>query len=391
VVARYPDSKYRDDALLLQGQALLASGQCRPAVAPLARAVNESPEVGVRDRARLALGRCQVDLGDMAGAIATLSPLTASGDSAQAQQARLWRGRALLAQGDYQVAATDLEAAGPVADFELAVVYARLEQPEQARRVLEERVAAPYIEAPWLALLDTLGEASPEVAASMVDRLVGRGDLAAVEQGRLLMADGDRWLHTSRPRAARVRYERARLVAGETPIADSARVRSAIAALRAAAGLSDVPVVLDSIEATEASRDDTHRVATYAASLRVVLAVTAARSAELDEPVDHPDLALFLAAEALRDAMDAPMLAAAVFREVQRRFPHSVIAPKALLASTALDSTGTGTVLVLLQKLYPQSPYTRAASGSAGAAFMQLEDSLRSLLVDLRVARGARR
>ena len=55
--------------------------------------------------------------------------------------------------------------------------------------------------------------------------------------------------------------------------------------------------------------------------------------------VPHPDLELFLAAEAVRDEMDAPKLAAAVFQAVQHRFPHSAIAPKALLASAALTSS----------------------------------------------------
>ncbi len=44
VAVRYTESRYFDDALLLQGRALRAAGQCEPAIAPLQLAIQTSAD-----------------------------------------------------------------------------------------------------------------------------------------------------------------------------------------------------------------------------------------------------------------------------------------------------------------------------------------------------------
>ena len=55
VVARYPQSKHRDDALLLRGKALRATGDCAQAIEPLTQSLVSSPDSTIRTNSRLLL------------------------------------------------------------------------------------------------------------------------------------------------------------------------------------------------------------------------------------------------------------------------------------------------------------------------------------------------
>ena len=66
LVARHPDSKYVDEALVLKGLALSRLRQCQAAVAPLGRVSLLPADAEVTEEASLALGRCQLELGDPA-------------------------------------------------------------------------------------------------------------------------------------------------------------------------------------------------------------------------------------------------------------------------------------------------------------------------------------
>src|SRR6185369_1059431 len=86
----------------------------------------------------------------------------------------------------------------------------------------------------------------------------------------------------------------------------------------------------------------------------------------------------FFMAETVRDSLGAPLLAAALFRKIQRDFPRSPYAPKALLAAAALDPDSAAASSRLLDSLYPDSPYRLGLSGAEASGFTSLEDSLRN-------------
>ena len=393
VAVRYPESKYRDDAMLLQGRALSASGQCHRALAPLHAALESSADSAIRQRARLLLGRCHVELGDAQPAIAVLTPLTEVADSSLSASARLWRGRALIAEGAYSAARADLEMSGePDAAFDLAVAYAHMDQPANAREALERRLSGTYAEDRWLATLDVLGATHLRVAAAVVDGLVQERDLTPGERGRLLLADGERWARRDSFGLAIERYDAVLAVARDSAAGRMARVRRIVAELRVTADVARLPVLLGSLQTAGSEGGAAARsVAPFVDLLRgVVLSV---RKAEAEALVGNElrsgnaDLWLFLAAEAVRDSLGASPLAAALFERMAAGFPESPIAPKALLAAAVIHPAVADSLLLVLFREYPTSPYTLALSGTANQGFAAIEDSLRTLLAAGRDAR----
>ena len=386
VVARYPESKYQDDALLLRGSALRAAGDCAGAIDPLDAALNTSPDTFIVRQSRLLLGQCYYQVGDYANAVTTLTPFAESNDLSVAVTALFWRGRANMALREYTAAAQDLAACGlPQASLHLALAYVHGGQPQQAERVLLNSQSGRYDESAWLATLDTLGAAYPEVAAVVADRLARRPDLTSGERGRLLLADGERWLAGNEPGRAAARFEQAVVTAPDSAVAPAALVQLIKAELRLTSEVTRLPSLFDSLAAVSLDEDRAGELR-YSELLTdlesVVLALTAtapgAAPGELTSQVT--DLDLFLAAEALRDSWAAAALAAAVFREIPTRFPESAIAPKAILAAVWLDSARADSLLAVLYHDYPESPYTLVLNGEADAEYMALEDSLRTLL-----------
>jgi hypothetical protein len=98
------------------------------------------------------------------------------------------------------------------------------------------------------------------------------------------------------------------------------------------------------------------------------------------------DLRLFLAAEAARDSIGAPWLAASIWQRIVDQWPASPYAPKAILAAEQIDSTRADSARALLESRYSDSPYFAAIRGDANPAYRQLEDSLGSYAAALAVA-----
>nr|MBA3316830.1 hypothetical protein [Gemmatimonadales bacterium] len=110
LVARHPDSKYVDEALVLKGVALARLNQCDAAVTPLGRLSLLPPNAAVTEEASLALGRCQLQLGDPSVAEIMFARVADSEDAPRRREARLLRGRALRLTGRHQDAARMLAA-----------------------------------------------------------------------------------------------------------------------------------------------------------------------------------------------------------------------------------------------------------------------------------------
>jgi hypothetical protein len=105
------------------------------------------------------------------------------------------------------------------------------------------------------------------------------------------------------------------------------------------------------------------------------------------------DLRLFLAAEAARDSLAAPLLAEAIFRRIPEQWPLSPYAPKAILAAQQLNPAWADSARALLDEQYFASPYLAIIRGEATPEYRQLEDSLGvfATALALRRAPGLRR
>jgi len=368
VATRFQKSRYRDDALVLQGLALSRLGSCTAAVTPLRTAADSSPDGALQVQAALLLGQCWLALQAPDSALAALGSVGDSAAPDHRREALLLRGEARLRLGDAEGALTDLTASGAAtAVFSRAVALTVLDRPDEAAELLASVVDSPYVETGWLAALDSLGRQAPEAASQLVDRLTAGDRLGAGGRARLLLADGERWQRAGAQERAVSRFT------AVATVPDSveglvARVHLAIRAARVADSETAIGTLLDSLQA--ATRAGGPALQTSGRFLSVL-------SRALDAVGDSgTPMQLFLAAEDTRDSLAAPRLAAALFAAVERRHPQSVVAPKALLALVDLRPEDTDSLVARLETLYPESVYTLALHGAAGDRYRVVEDSL---------------
>ncbi|KPK06319.1 MAG: hypothetical protein AMS20_04950 [Gemmatimonas sp. SG8_28] len=373
VATRYPDSRHRDDALLLWGRGLAHAGDCRRAVGPLGFAVDSSPDAGLRRVARLLLADCRLLLRQPSQAIIAVEPLLADSDSAVVQEALRFRGSAHLAAGDAEraVAQVPLETGG----LELARAYTAHGALDRAVGTLQARASGAYRESEWRTALDELGARSPDRAAAVVDRLVARTDLTPGQRARVLAADAERRWERGDLAAAVQRYREVESVAADSAEGGVARSYLAVAALRMLADLQELPAVEAQLADASRGGGTASRVVQPARDV-----AQAARMVLEDPTLPARDLKLFVVGEMLRDSLDAPNPATALFLAIAAQHPNSRFAPKALLAAAMLDPSRADSVREVLQVRYPYSPYTMVLHGEAGTQFAALEDSLRVLL-----------
>jgi hypothetical protein len=162
-------------------------------------------------------------------------------------------------------------------------------------------------------------------------------------------------------------------VEGPTESGERARLRLLRGAVAGARTLDDLALHVDSLRAladrgSGAAADATDLEASIA-RLRLL-----PDSAAPGVPVG--DMRLFLAAEEARDVLGAPLLAAALFRQVAEQWPASPYAPKALLAGARLEPSDAEAARARLDSLYPGSPYMAVLRGQAAPEYRVLEDSL---------------
>lgn len=377
VVARYPHSKYFDDALVLQGVALARVDACGQAIEPLRRAIAVSPDSTLIVRARLVSAECRLMLRQPDSVALALGPLPDRPAGAIRDTALYYRGRARLALGKPGAALHDLERSR-VADarFPQVVALVQLGRAGDAVALLDTTASTvrQYDDTTWLAVLDTLGRADGEGASAVTDRLLARRDLTVGERGRLLVADGRRWLTADSAGRADPRFAAAAAVARDSVEGRTANAYLLVEQVRKADHVGAVDSLLAAL--TAVIREGGTPVAVAGPAVNSLQRVTRV----LHDTAGPDPLRLFVAAGEVRDSIGAPGLAAALFRYVATIAPNAVIAPKALLAAAALEPAAAESLVTVVQERYPTSVYVLALRGEAGAAYQAVEDSLRQVL-----------
>lgn len=372
VLVRHPSSRWADDALVLQGEGLARSGACAAAAEPLARALREITDTVLHERAALAAAGCALAQRDAAGAEALLEPVRASRDARRSARASYLAGRAALFRGDPETAAarfarSDLPEAAPA----LVSALAAAGRGREAVVVADSVARRDADEGRWTdALAEVARTAGPETAADALDRVLLRGRLGAGVRARLLIDDGDRLRLARQFERATARYEAVVKSVPDSAEGDVARVR----ALRAVVAQLETPDDLDSVSARVA------RLLPALGGAPLVEARELARRIDDERRIDSSEIAGFRAAEQARDSLEAPLLAAALFRRFQARHPASLFAPKALIAAGQLQPETLDAVDAELRSRYAESPYALAFLGAPSPAFQAAEDSLARVL-----------
>jgi len=374
VAARYPDSKYRDDALLLSGRAQSRVGDCPLAMVPLETVIAVSEDGPLVAEARILLAECQLVEGQFDAVVVTVTPLLLGDASRRDDRARSLRGRAQLALGNAGAAVGDLSS--PVdlmGRFDLAAALLASGQTKLAREELAVADDFPYEEERWLGLLDRLGVEDPGGASGFVDRWVADHNVSPDARVRLLIRDARRWNRRGDFDVAVDRLTEASDLSDDSVLVASVRYQLAVLELRR---LDDMDDLTERIRAFRELRGTSFSEEipgdVYVGILeRVVEALGASASA---------DLLVFREAEAVRDSLRLDELAARLFSRVATDYPTSAIVPKALLALAALRPEAVDSIVDVLSRDYADSPYTDLATGGVGAGFTALEDSLRRVL-----------
>ena len=207
LIARHPDSKYVDQALVLKGVALARLNQCESAVAPLGRAALLRADDEIAEDATLALGRCHLVLGNAAVAEPMFARLAESRDPTRRREAILLRGRALRLTGRAGEAVPILErSTDPRAAEERLLALAGARKREEALALADSLLALQDSTARWDTMVVAVGREDAQVASALVDRLQSRPGVTEPVRARLLLDDGERLARVDSARAtARLR------------------------------------------------------------------------------------------------------------------------------------------------------------------------------------------
>jgi tetratricopeptide (TPR) repeat protein len=386
VVVRHPTSKYAEQANVLRGVALARLGQCDQALAPLSRAMLIAPSA-LREDAMLATGRCQLAVGNMAASQAAFGFLLDSKNRDRRNEARFQTARALREQGRYQEALRSLEGiTHPQAESERMLALAGAGRLSQAMALADSLVARRDTSKPWDSLVVAMGRQDPGAASSLVDRIRPLPVRSPEIRAQQLLEDGIRLVHSDTARA-RARFHETIELTGSNAAASGARRELALMDLRRSGKPADLPAIItalkeasvhseNSAEASKETPASSEIGAEPSQHLQALIAGVHEAATTVTWETPRGDLRLFLAAEAARDSLEAPMLAENLFRRILADYPNSSYAAKVVFAVQQLDSTWSDSARALLEGLYSDSPYLAMIRGQNPPEYRLLEDSL---------------
>jgi tetratricopeptide (TPR) repeat protein len=388
LVVRHPRSKYAMEADVLRGLALARLDQCPAAVGPLGRADVAAKPGDLSEESLLALGQCQLELGEPGMADLAFEQLLESKDPARRREARFQHARALRMTGRYEEAANLLrEAADPRGGHDLLLALAGAGRGAEALTVADSLIARNDTTFAWDSVITTVGQQDPRLASALVGRLRNDARMTPDAKSKRLYDDAVRLARVDSVASA-ARLRDAAAVEGRTEGGERARLELIRRSLCQSRTLEELAPHADSLAALVQGGS---AAAAEAAGLVETISQVRALRDSAGPNVPQGDLRLFLGAESARDALGAPALAASLFRQVAVDWPASPYAPKALLAAQLLDPEEPEAAQARLDSLYPDSPYLAVLRGEESPGYRALEDSLQSYAIaQLQAAAGPR-
>jgi len=368
IVIKHPNSRWADDALVLQVEGLANSGSCAALEGPRAHAEAAVSKDALRERVAIAGARCALTQGRAGVVPSMLRDVLNSGDAKRRSVAYYLLGQSAAARADWEQAIEAFsQSREPNAEVGRARALLAVGRLPEARTFLDTLSRRHYDDSLWAPTLDDLARAAGDSLASVaLDSLLLRARFTAGGRARLLLADGDRLRAAGRHTAAGARYASVVRLVPDSVEAAHAEVRGLLAAAGAAQGVPDLTPIGAQLE----------QLLSRGAGPAQEEAVQFQRVLAAVQNPDSTDVAWFRAGEIARDTLVAPALAAAWFARIPQRFPQSLFAPKALIALAALRPAASDSVMAVLNSSFATSPYTLALRGDVGPAYEALEDSL---------------
>ncbi|HEY7684157.1 MAG TPA: hypothetical protein VH879_16050 [Gemmatimonadales bacterium] len=382
ILIRHPSEGWSDRARLLQGTALVKTGDCRRALGPLESLMTTAPNPQIAEPAALLVGGCRLELNDPEGATAAYDRVRQSQNAGRRSLALYYHGRALRTQGRYEEALDELtRSSEPGARGERAAALAGMGRLAEALTIVDSLFAGHDTLAPWEFLVAAVAAQDAEAASTLADR-VAVSDFPAGLGARVMLADAERWVDRDAARGAR-RLAKADSLAQGTPVQGEAHLRWA---RRLLSDADSLPALARVVTVLSGYIDDPEP---YGSSARALAQVARRLLLVADSvPAGAPrgDLQLFVAGELARDSLGAPDLAAAQFRRIAVDWPGSPFAPKAMLALITLQPATSDSLREVLLASYADNPYVLLAGGSDSPGYQALEDSLQRFATDFHPA-----
>ncbi len=347
VLLRYPQSSRRTQALYLAGRGAALAGQCERAEGRLREFLTAPQAVRAdRERARVALGACEVKLARLPSARARLDSLVDVADPETARQARLWAARAALAAGDRDAVARYLGRADDGAlPWELLQSSLTAQDFVRVESLLVQRaVRADYRDDVTRAIRELWMDGRFDA----VEHVVQGYDAARIRDANraaMHFAVGELNLRAGRDSVARQHLLAARTLAGrDTLLERESSARIAFIALVRASTLREVDTVLARQDSAVKRTPFARRVNEQLLLVRLL--------AQTEEPTGA---SLYLAAEVARDSLRAIALSRTRFLRVAREMPGAPLAPQAWYAAGLLAPDSAEAWNARVRSGYPNS------------------------------------
>ncbi len=375
VVARHPNSTWADNAQLIRGEAMVHRNDCAGAIPALEAASFSGDSPDVAQQAQILLGGCYLAAGNLDGADKAFVALMTSPDSAVRQKARLEHARILRMHGEYQAALTTLDGLqGSVFDAERAADYGGLGDLAQAVPLIDQALARQDLTVPWDSTLAGVGRVDPGLASRYTTAVLALPGLSTETRDQLLLADGLRLLATN-PDSGLARLRAAGSADPVTFASLSARLRVAEYIIGQADTLAQLELAREELTSlSEVGGPASIQAIRY---LRILTRIRTYVDSVAPGSIQG-DLATFSLAEAVRDSLPAPRIAAELFATIPAWWPASPYAPKAMLALAALEPAQADSIFLRIEAEYPGSPYLLLVAGDVTPAVLALEDSLQA-------------
>ena len=371
VLARYPRSRWRPDALYLAGRSHAMTGRCASAETRLTEFLALVGQPGSRrNRAILALGGCHVRSDRITEGQQLLEPLLGVRDREVASGAALWMARAAIALGATETAERYLSGlpAG-AAQWELANASLDRGQYARAESLIVVRARRGDYRDEVAAALRSLWSARRFDAVQRIVAAYSAARTSSSEKIALHLLAAELLEGEAHDSAARVHLLRAQSLAVDT--LRSREVAARLCRLQ-------IAVVASTSEADAVLSRCVSRAGGSAVLLRLQDNLLLVKL--LERRTDFTGTALFLAGEVARDSLRAPRFARAIFARLAATYGNAQLSPKALLAAAALSADSAAHYHEIVRSRYPRSPYTMLLDGgdpSEFASYRAAEDGLR--------------
>jgi hypothetical protein len=370
---RAPYGHHAAEALWLTGHADVRLRDCARGAPMLQQALLAAPGAPWRDELLSEMASCQA--GDNpAVAAATYAALAASArDTNVRHAARLQYAHVLISLGDWNGAVRELgQLDAAPARIDRATALAHLGQGQLALDELRPLLAPVDTAVPWTGLLEAVAVSDPASADSLLSALLRDPHLPRERGSAWLLAAATATLETA-PGAAD-RWLAALIARPASPSVNEGRLAQRELHLRQAATVATLRVQVDSSRATDVGGS------VVAARLGDLLQNSRRLLARIDTlRVGAPNgpLVLFALAAFAHDTLGMPQISCELLARLERGWPGSPYAGKALLARIMMQPDSASALRTRALAM-PSNPYVAASNGdvAAGVRFVRLEDSL---------------